>query len=128
VHVDAKVGRQFAAGIGGLATFADAGMPVLVLHLGTNGPVTDALFDRAMAAAGGTPRVIVLTVQLPDVPRYAYEAGTNDVLRRGTVRYGAVLVDWHAATEGRRDVLRRDGIHLTAAGEELYASLVAAAL
>jgi hypothetical protein len=81
-----------------------------------------------MAATAGARRVIVLTVQLPDRTRYAYETATNDVLRRGAARHGAVLVDWHDATEWRAGVLQPDGIHLTAAGAELYASLVGAAL
>jgi GDSL-like Lipase/Acylhydrolase family len=126
--IDAKVSRQFSAGLPLLADAAAHHPQVVVLHLGTNGPVSDAMFDSAMAAVAGVPKLIVLTIQLPPLDRYAYEDSTNDVIKRGAARYGATVVDWNAATNDHPELFAADGIHPQAAGSALYASLVTAAL
>lgn len=126
--IDAKVSRQFSAGLPLLADAAAHQPQVVVLHLGTNGPVSDTMFDTAMAAVAGVPKVIVLTIQLPPLDRYTYETATNDVIKRGAARYGATVVDWNAATNDHPELFAPDGIHPQAAGSALYASLIAAAL
>jgi hypothetical protein len=126
VTVDASVGRQWSAGIPIVRDAVAAGATTVVIHLGTNGPVSEAQFEQMMAAAGGA-RVVVVTVQLPD-DRYPHEAPTNDVLRAGAARHGAALVDWNEATNGHPELLRPDGYHMDPTAVPLYVSLVAAAL
>jgi hypothetical protein len=127
IAVDAEVNRQFNAGIPLLEAAAATGPDRVVLQLGNNGPVTDAMFDRAMQPLAGIPRVIVLTIQLPD-ERYPHEAPTNDVIRAGAARWGAVLVDWNQATNGHDEYFGGDGVHLRPPGAVTFAALVAAAL
>jgi hypothetical protein len=126
VTVDASVGRQWNAGVPLVRAAVEAGATTVVIHLGTNGPVSDAQFDQMMAAAAGA-RVVIVTVQLPDAT-YPHEAPTNEVLRAGAARHGAAIVDWNAATNGHPELLRPDGYHMDPSAVPLYASLVDAAL
>jgi putative cell wall-binding protein len=128
VTVDAVVSRQFRDGIPLIADAAARHVARIVVHLGTNGPVSTSQFDQAMQAANGAGKVVVLTIQLPNTSRYAYEAATNDVIRSGAQRWGATLVDWNRASGAHPEWLGSDGTHLTASGAHAYASLVAAAL
>jgi hypothetical protein len=125
--VDAVVGRQFGAGIPLLASAASTKPGTVVLGLGTNGPVSDSMFDAAMKNLAGVPRVVVVTVQLPDAA-YPHERPTNDVLRRGAARWGAVVADWNAVSAGRPDALAPDGYHLSSTGMQLYVSMMGDAL
>lgn len=125
--IDAVVGRQFGTGIPLLASAASTRPGTVVLGLGTNGPVSDAMFDAAMKNLAGVPRVVVVTVQLPDAA-YPHERPTNDVLRRGAARWGAVVADWNAVSAGRPDALAPDGYHLSSTGTQLYVSMIADAL
>ena len=123
--VDATVSRQFYSApdiISGIS-----GYDTLILHLGTNGPPTAGQFDDAMKAAAGAgfSRVIVLTIQLPDLSRYAYEAPTNQLIRDGSAQWGAALLDWNAASDANPNWLYSDGFHLTPAGRLGYAEMVA---
>jgi hypothetical protein len=61
------------------------------------------------------------------VPR-SWEGHNNDVIGHGVAGMpNAVLVDWHAAAEGRPELFYEDGMHLRPPGAALYADLVAAA-
>ena len=128
VSVDAVVSRQFRDGIPLVADAAARHVTRIVVHLGTNGPVSTSQFDQAMQAAGGANRVVVLTIQLPNTSKYEFEASTNDVIRSGAQRWGATLVDWNRESGAHPEWLGSDGTHLTASGARAYASLVAAAL
>jgi hypothetical protein len=127
VSVDAMVNRQFTAGIPLLRQAAATGPSRIVLQLGNNGPVSDAQFDTAMRAVVGVPKIIVLTIQLPD-ERYPHEATTNDVIRNGAARWGATVADWNLVTNGHAEYFGGDGVHLKPAGATAFATLVAAAL
>jgi putative cell wall-binding protein len=128
VTVDAVVSRQFRDGVPLIADAAARHVARIVVHLGTNGPVSASQFDQAMQAANGAGGVVVLTIQLPNTSKYAYEASTNDVIRAGAQRWGATLVDWNRESGAHPEWLGSDGTHLTASGARAYASLVAAAL
>ena len=124
--VDAAVSRQFVTGIDILRwRRAAGGLPrLVVVDLGTNGPISSALFDEMMGVLHGVPRVIFVTVK---EPRW-WEGEVNDVLRAGVARWqNARLVDWYAYSLGHPDWFWGDGIHLTPAGAAAYAQLVVAA-
>jgi hypothetical protein len=69
---------------------------VLVVHLGTNGPPSEAQFDDLMAAAADISRVLVLTVKLDK----SWESASNAAIKANAARYEkAELVDWHALAD-----------------------------
>ena len=134
VFVDARVSRQVGppyANNGTDAIRADHQPGVdarVVVHLGTNGTFSDAQLDEIMQVLADVPRVVLLTVRMP--AQYAdIESANNDMIRSAPSRYPQIAVlDWKAESDGHPEWLGSDGIHLTPAGQQAYASLVGAAL
>jgi hypothetical protein len=123
IRVDAVVSRQLRDG----ATILSAQRPlpgVIVVHLGSNGPITRAQFDGLMGTVKGK-QVIVLTVKEPR----SWEASVNRVLRAGARRWAnATLLDWHWHATRHPEWLYDDGIHLRPTGAAAYAKLVGKAV
>ena len=125
--VDAKVGRDFAEATGILRSLAAQGIlgDEVVIHLGSNGPLTDQEFDDLMAALPGVKRVVFLNVKVPR----SWERVVNQRLASGVARYpNAVLIDWRDAVDGKGAFFYKDGIHLKPAGAAFYADLIAGSL
>ena len=125
VKVDGLVSRQFETGIGIVQADRAAGTlgNVLVVELGTNGPVTSSDFDAMMQAASGVQRVVFVNV---NVPR-SWAAPDNEVLAAGVARYPglAVLADWNALSTGHPEWFTSDEVHLEPAGAQAMAILIA---
>jgi peptidoglycan/LPS O-acetylase OafA/YrhL len=127
IEVNAAVSRQFNDGIRILRARAAAGtLPdVVVIHLGTNGPISKRQFDLAMSAAKDVRLVVFVNVKVPR----PWESYTNRTLSQNVKRYdNAILVNWHDASEDVTNALAGDGIHLNSAGASAYARLIAAAV
>lgn len=125
--IDAKVSRQFVAGVATARQLRDEGRlgQVVIVHLGTNGPPRTRDVDALMAALAGVPRVLFVTVRMPR----SWEAETNDTIRAVPSRYPqAAIVDWYTYSDGHRDWFLSDGIHLKPIGAQAYADLVAYAV
>jgi lysophospholipase L1-like esterase len=59
------------------------------------------------------------------VPR-RWEEGVNRSLEEGVELWpNAFLIDWNAAAAEHAEYFRKDGVHLTGAGTEAYARLIA---
>jgi hypothetical protein len=122
--VDAAESRQFSTGVDLLQSYRDAGKlgDVVVVQLGTNGPVPPEEFDRLMGALSRVQKVLVVNLK---VPRW-WEAEVNQVLADGVKRYkNAVLVDWHSLAEDRPELFWDDGYHLNPQGQAFYAQVIA---
>ncbi|MCC6226473.1 MAG: acetyltransferase [Microthrixaceae bacterium] len=122
VAVDAKVSRQFNdAGTQAvrLAGFGALG-PIVVVHLGTNGPMSDAALDRLLTALANR-RVILVTAKVPR----PWEALTNQRLIAAADRFDNVeLLDWHALAAPHPDWFVKDGTHLQPGGVVAYTDLI----
>ena len=97
--------------------------PRVVVALGTNGPFGFKALDRIMRAAGPDRSVYWVTIELPEVDKYAYEDKVNQRLRAMPGRWpNAHVIDWNASvlTAG----LYPDGIHLNPVGCQAYATLI----
>jgi lysophospholipase L1-like esterase len=126
IRVDAAVSRQFPDGTAILASRRSQGLlpKVVVVHLGSNGPITRAQFDSLMKTLKGK-QVIVLTVELPRT----WKDSVNSVLRAGAQRWkNAELLDWSWHATRHPDWLYADGTHLRPAGAAAYAKLVSKAV
>lgn len=124
--IDAKVSRQFRDGVGIVSSLGQQGRlaPVVVIHLGTNGPPTADDVDSLMTAAGAS-RVLFLTVRVSR----SWNDETNTVLAAAAARHpGATLVDWYGYSGGKGDWFYSDKTHLTAQGAAAYAELVGSML
>ena len=53
---------------------------VVLVHLGTNGPIFQPRDERMMTALSDVPQVILITTSLPDEPRYDFKTANNALI------------------------------------------------
>jgi hypothetical protein len=128
VDVQAAVGRQWTTGETLLQQQKSAGQlgSVVVVGLGTNGPITTAQFNSMMSVLSGASRVIFVNVVV-DRP---WQDPNNMVLAMDVHRYhNAVLVDWNTLASQNPGWLYSTGTHLpiNGTGAQALAAMVAAA-
>ena len=107
IQVNAAVSRQWSDGETILrSVMAGASPPsVVVVALGTNGPITSADFDAMMSILHGASHVVFVTVHVGR----SWQDQVNSVLASGVARYPkTVLADWESRGRAApRVVLRR---------------------
>lgn len=123
--VDALESRAFINGLDLVETLAreDRLPDQLVIHLGTNGSISDTQMDRMVAAVAEVPEVVFMT---NDVDR-DYTADNNELLYATAAANANVSVlDWQGlVTSCEGDCLENDGYHLKPDGQKYYADVVA---
>jgi peptidoglycan/LPS O-acetylase OafA/YrhL len=101
-------------------------MDAVVIHLGTNGPMSQKTLDSMMDAVAGVPRVVVLTGKA----NRSWTDENNKRIRALPSAYpNVVVLDWELVAtlcEGR--CLTADGIHLDRDGMKYYAAEIWKAL
>jgi peptidoglycan/LPS O-acetylase OafA/YrhL len=126
-YIDAQVSRQMSQGIAVVRALASRGelRPIVVVGLGTNGPITMAQV-RALRAVAGPRRALVLVNTF--VPRH-WQSEVNAVLAAAALRYGDVtMANWYTTIRNRTGLLWGDGVHPRPVGGVPYARMVAAAV
>ncbi len=125
VTVDAKVSRQMVDEIGKVEALRDQGRlgDAVVVHLGTNGPISEETMTAFFDGLRDVRRVVVLTVAAPGKP---WIGPNNELLARLPQRYPNVtLVDWVAfAARCPGDCIYEDGIHLKPDGQARYTQVI----
>ena len=122
--VDATVSRQFLDAPGVVADLLRRTNPpqVVIIGLGTNGPVQAHHFDEVMEIVGPETLVAFINVRVPR----DWEATSNGEIVAGVDRYdNAILIDWFAATDARDELFAGDGLHPSQAGRVVLADLIA---
>jgi len=93
---------------------------VVIVGLGTNGPITASQVSQLRAAIGDRWLVLINTF----VPR-SWEHEVNVTLARAASSYpNVLLVNWHSAIEQHQSLLWSDNIHPQPVGGKLYAKVV----
>ncbi|CAG7610131.1 O-acetyltransferase OatA [Leucobacter soli] len=126
VKVDAAVSRGLGAGVQIVEDLAGQNRlrRVLVVGLGTNGPVDRADLERLQRTADGRPIVLVNAHADRD-----WIPGVNRLLQEfADEQAGVVLADWDRAIRKHPRELAGDGIHPNPGGAEIYAKTVRKAL
>ncbi len=127
IFVDAAVSRGMGAGVELTTEWANAGelRSVLIVGLGTNGPVAAEELDQMYALAGAEhPMALVNAHAERD-----WIPGVNAELARfAEAHRGVVVADWTGAVAGVPDALAGDDIHPNPSGGEIYAGAITAAL
>jgi peptidoglycan/LPS O-acetylase OafA/YrhL len=122
--VDAVESRAFVNGLDTVLQLQAQGRlgDVVVVHLGTNGPIRSDDMTRMMEALAGVPQVLLLTVDAP----VDWIAANNALIYDTVNTYPNVsLLDWAGlvgACPG--DCLYSDGYHLRPDGMVYYAALI----
>jgi peptidoglycan/LPS O-acetylase OafA/YrhL len=121
--VDAARSRQFWDGIQVIQQYASLNsLPsTLVIGLGTNGRITDQLFDQMMNTIGPGRQVFFLTTRVPR----PWEAEDNAAVANGAKRWkNAHALDWGTYSDCHGDWFVKDGFHLRTPGQQAYADFV----
>jgi peptidoglycan/LPS O-acetylase OafA/YrhL len=122
--VDAVESRAFVNGLDTILRLEQQGRlgDVVVVHLGTNGPINTSDMNRMMEALAGVPQVLLLTI---DVPR-DYTGPNNSLIYDTVNTYpNAFLLDWAGlAGSCPGDCFYSDGFHLKPDGQDYYAALI----
>jgi len=126
IVVQAAVSRQWTTGETVLQQMKAAGQlgAVVVVGLGTNGPVTTTDFNAMMAILAGASRVVFVNVHV-DRP---WQDPNNAVIETGVGRYpNTVLADWNSLATQNPGWLYTTGTHLPidGPGAQALAALVA---
>lgn len=101
---------------------ADAVRPILLLGLGTNGPVDEATLIQISDMVPAGTEIVLVNAQAPR----AWIPGVNELLASFAQRYRNVeLANWYDAIQPRLDVLSRDKIHAGGPiGGNIYAGAI----
>lgn len=127
IDIDAAVSRQLYAVPDIVAAKLSEGSlrDVIVIGLGTNGPIDVAYLDRVREIAGPERQVVLISVYAPRwwIPE------VNRSLSLYALRHREVeLANWYSIIVDQTNLLARDHVHPGQAGGRLYASAVQDAL
>lgn len=122
IYINARVSRHMFTGVSIVDQLARASRlrRVVIVGLGTNGPVTADQVNRLRAAIGDRWLVLINTF----VPR-SWEHEVNSTLAQAAGRYpNVLLVNWYNTIEHHQSLLWSDDIHPQPVGGRLYATVV----
>lgn len=127
IRIDAQIGRQLSKAIPVVEQLKNEGNlgNYVIIGLGTNGAFTTEQLVSLMELIGNERKMIFINTRVPR----PWESIVNERLKVTASKYPNVtLVDWYAASAGKRDYFAPDGVHLTNVGAEAYATLVVKAV
>ncbi|MGG0762928.1 acyltransferase family protein [Bacillus paramycoides] len=127
IRIDAQIGRQLSKAIPVVEQLKNDGNlgNHVIIGLGTNGAFTTEQLVSLIDLIGNERKIIFINTRVPR----PWESIVNERLKVTTSKYPNItLVDWYAASAGKRDYFAPDGVHLTKVGAEAYAALVAKAV
>ncbi len=124
IAIDASVSRRMSDAPTIVQALADSGAlrPILLLGLGTNGPVDQSSIDAVVAIAGPATEIVLVNAQAPR----GWIPGVNALLASYAQSHRSVeLANWYDAIQPRLDVLSRDKIHAGGPiGGQIYADAI----
>ncbi|MEY8348948.1 acyltransferase family protein [Bacillus cereus] len=127
IKIDAKVGRQLSKAIPAVEQLKNQGElgNHVIIGLGTNGAFTKDQLVSLVQLIGNERKIVLVNTRVPR----PWESVVNEKLKEVADAYENVtLVDWYSASAGNKAYFEPDGVHLTKAGAEAYAALVAKAV
>ena len=122
VKLDAAINRSPANIQGAVLASLSRGTlnPIVVMHMGTAGPVSEDRLESTIAALGDRARIVLVT----STARFAWVKPSNAVMAAVAARHdNVVLADWRAYSTGK-DGWFKDGLHLTEKGKPYFANFV----
>jgi hypothetical protein len=128
IDVEAMVSRFWDQGIqlAQQLKAADKLGAIVIIDLGTNGPVTPQMFSAMMRVLSGASRVVFVTIHLP--PSYSWWQSVNQTLEAGVPKYPQdQLADFNKLADANPQWFGPDGVHMPigGAGAQAMARLIA---
>ncbi len=127
IYIDAAVSRSIYVAPEMLRGLIAAGQlrDVVVLALGTNGPIDRQVLDEIRDIIGPKREMVVVNVQAPR----NWTSGVNSTLSSFALYYRDVeLANWHDAIQPSLNLLAGDQIHFGDAGAVIFSSTIRDAL
>lgn len=129
IDVEAAVSRQWYEGVALAQQLKseDRLGAIVVIDLGTNGPVTPQMFTQMMDVLAGASRVVFVTVHLP--PSYSWVQSVNETLKQCVPLYPRDrLADFNKLADENPEWFYGDGVHMPigGAGAQAMALLIKA--
>jgi peptidoglycan/LPS O-acetylase OafA/YrhL len=128
MNIDAVVSRQMNTLPGIVQNLLSTGQlrSILVVGLGTNGPIARATLDQVHEMIGPNRQMVVVNVEEPR----SWEAEVNTTLAQfaSDNQQNVELADWYTAISPHISILARDQIHPGGAGGRIYTATLQAAL
>ncbi len=122
--VDAEESRAFVRGIDIVQALSDQGQlpQELVIHLGTNGPISASEMEQMMNLVATVPKVLLVE---NDVPK-DYEAANNALMvATASALANVEVLYWNGlAPQCPDDCIYQDGFHLKTPGAQYYTALI----
>ena len=126
--VDAKVSRQADSGPALVTKLAaNPDIKFVVVHLGTNGSYSVETCRETVRAAGLGRTVFLINLKVPR----KWENLNNSLMKKCAQGFSASRVqvlDWNSISQSKKSYLYSDGMHLTPAGAQRFARMVASAI
>ncbi len=125
VYVSAVVSRAMIAGIIEAQQLKSEHRlrPILIVGLGTNGPITLDQIDQLRSIIGSHRWLLLINV----FEARSWEDEVNSTIYDAVHRYpNVMLINWHKAIEHHTNLLWSDGIHPMPIGGIFYAKVVKA--
>jgi peptidoglycan/LPS O-acetylase OafA/YrhL len=127
IQIDAQVSRSIYVAPDMVRALISSGSlrKVLVLALGTNGPIDRDVLEQIRTLIGPDRLMVVVNVQ---APRY-WTDGVNQTLSAFALYYRDVeMANWHDAIQPQLNLLAGDQIHFGSAGAEVFSATIRDAL
>jgi len=127
IAIDAQVSRSMFVAPSLVEAYASAGAlrPVVVLALGTNGPIERSTLEEVRRIIGPDRELIVVNAQAPR----GWIPGVNAELSSFALVYRNVeLANWHDAIQPYLSEMARDQIHFGPIGAGVFAATVGEAI
>jgi hypothetical protein len=136
VRIDAQQGRDIQAGLAPLSKL-EPNRDLVVVALGTNDarasltvPVAQARIEQVLAVIGDKTPVLWVNIYRSDTKDASAAAHRFDLAleAEAAVRPNLTVLDWSSYIQSRKDLMGKDGIHLTSAGYDDRAAWLARAI
>lgn len=127
IAIDASVSRFPGGFLGPMRRYESKGMlsPVVVIHTGTNGTLTESMTRTILNIVKKHQRVILIN---NNVPRSWRDSNNEAIAKVAPDFSNVVIADWRSASVGHPEYFVSDHIHLTKKGARAYANLIKQAL
>ncbi len=126
--IDAKQNRSFIAGIDLLRKAHKNGSigDVLIVHLGTNGPVDATQLESFLKEMSDVPLIVLVNLR---VPGFGFVDRFNASLVAAQAKHSNVQVaDWFTVSGQNPQLLYRDGTHIRPDVARVYANVIVDAI
>ena len=124
-YVDAQVGRQGSATPDVIKQLKTDGHlnKIVVLNLGTNGPMTQDTLDDILSTIGSGHQIYWVTAHVPTKP---WQQTVNNEIKDLAKKHKNIhVVDWNKASQGHSDWFASDNVHMGPSGNDHFARLIA---